>query len=265
MERVKESDDDLIDRIRNTCDQQAFRELVERHNSKMLGRFIKACGNRHDAEDLCQQLWTRVAGNINRYEGRGKFEHYVNTIATNLLYNFREQSQRSNAATSDSGFDPDTQPGRQTTSAEQRTEIAQLVSELIPKLRVEQRTAFLLRHESEFWQNEQRLSWDDLAMLNGIDTTVAWNRFETFRRKVFTEDIGKLRDSEEACIFFVWSQSQRPGKQFSYNDDDLCELLNIKPETFRTRYRTALRNLVKMRNSHTEIVDASRNDDNERE
>lgn len=247
MDTSKESDDDLVGRIRNNSDQQAFRVLVERHNPRVLGRFIKSCGNRQDAEDLCQQLWTRVAGNIDNYQAQGKFEHYVNKISTNLLHSHRDQSKRRQERISDADFDPDTSRGKTTANNEQRAQVEQLVTELIPKLSVEQRTAFLLRHESEFWQHEQRLSWNDLGMLNGVDADTAWQRFDSFRRKIFAGDIDGLRDSEEACVFFVWSQSQRPGKQFRYGDEDFCELLNIKPETFRTRYRTALRNLVLLR------------------
>ncbi len=251
----KELDDDLVEQVRRGGDQHAFQRLVERHNSKILGRFIKSCGNRADAEDLCQQLWTRVARNIDRYQAEGRFEHYINTIATNLLHNHRDQSQRSAAAVSGQEFDPDSRPARAVADTERRNQVEQLVSEFIPRLRVEQRTAFLLRHESEFWQDEQRLSWDDLAMLNGIDVATAWDRFDRFRRSVFADDDNRLRDSEEACVFFVWSQSQRPGKQFSYNDDDFCEMLGVKPETFRTRYRTALRSLVRMREGQSTDVD----------
>lgn len=247
MDRSKESDDDLVGRVKSNGDQQAFRILVERHHSRVLGRFIKSCGNRQDAEDLCQQLWTRVASNLDSYQAQGKFENYVSKISTNLLHNHREQSQRRQQSISDSEFNPDTSRGKATASNEQRAQVEQLVTELIPKLSVEQRTAFLLRHESEFWQQEQRLSWHDLGTLTGVDADTAWQRFDSFRRKIFAGDIDGMRDSEEACVFFIWSQSQRPGKQFRYGDEDFSELLNIKPETFRTRYRTALRNLVLLR------------------
>lgn len=243
----QETDDQLIDRVCEQNDQVAFQTLVERHNPNIMGRFMKATGHRQDAEDLCQQLWTRVATNLNRYERQGKFDHYIARIATNLLHSHRNRWVQAQAKVSGGAIDPDTTADQKNTDPDDRADVESLINELIPQLVVEQRTAFLLRHESEFWQDEQRLSWQDLGTLNGVDLDTVWQRFDTFRRSVLNGNASKLKDSEEACVFTVWSQAQRPSKDYRYSDKDFAEILDISPETFRTRYRTALKTLVNMR------------------
>ncbi len=68
-------------------DAVAFRELVERHQNRVVGTVAKMLGNDRDAEDVAQQVFVRVWKSAGRYEPRAKFTTWLMTITRNLVFN----------------------------------------------------------------------------------------------------------------------------------------------------------------------------------
>lgn len=247
-------DSELICRYRDHADNNAFEALVRRHYASVLARFIKRTGSRDDAEDLSQLLWIRVVENIDSYDDSGRFPQYLSTIATNLLKDhWRKRGVRGAVDVDwpddeDRGADQDIRFAASKDSVDDtlvtQEAIDHMVSVLIPGLPCEQRTIYLLRHESEHWEEKQRLEWTHLAQLNGVDVDTAWKRFESARHKLLTNSPDAVRDSEEGCVFMVWTQAQRPSKHYKYTDQDLSALLGVDVNTLKTRYRTAKRQLA---------------------
>lgn len=74
-------------RLVKAGDTVAFRELVERHQHRVVGTVAKMLGNDRDAEDLAQQVFVRVWKSAGRYEPRAKFTTWLMTITRNLVFN----------------------------------------------------------------------------------------------------------------------------------------------------------------------------------
>ncbi len=251
------SDGELIERYLHGGSEQAFRVLVERHYSATYSRFARQCGNPDDAADLTQQLWIRVLKNLHGYRDDDRFPAFLNRIATNLLTDywrhkgvtgrvFKKRPGRDDTDPVELAVAPTSDPESDHELARQ---IRHLVKKLIPALPWEQRLVFLLRHESEYWEEKRRLEWSHLAELNGIDRETAWSRFEQARNLLVEQLHGETGspppkpDDEALLVFLVWTQAQRLSKQQEFTWDYFARLLNVSANTLKTRYRAAVRKL----------------------
>jgi len=256
------TDDELVIRFLKEKDDNIFRVLVERHHDRLFSRFISELKNRADATDIEQQLWLKVFRSLNSYHGEGKFAEYLSRIAGNLLKDFwRSNGRRADVFVENQYFCDDetsddlfasfsesatdcVKGGDQESELINNEQIQYLVSVLIPSLAVEQRMAWLLRHESEYWESDQRLEWHHLAALNGLGEDEAWSLFETARNKLMST-LGKSKTQseplleEEALMFTVWTQAQRLSKKEQYTWEYFAQLLDVPANTMKTRYRTA--------------------------
>ncbi len=252
------TDGELISRYTKDRDQSAFETLLRRHHDKVFWRFLKRCGNRADAEDLTQQLWIRVVDNLDNYSDQDKFGPFLATIGTNLLNDYWRRKGVRSAAFVDWNDDEDDAPRPEIASREGSAEdqvirgeaINHLVSDLIPALPAEQRMIYLLRHESEHWEESSRLEWSHLAELNGVSVDEAWSKFESARQSLMgmshceQNDEPTAPDSDELLMFLVWTQAQRPNKDKKYTESYFADLLGVPVNTLKTRYRAASKSLA---------------------
>ena len=80
----------LVGRARQG-DPRAFDVIVDRFGPRLHGYLYRLTGSREDADDLLQDLFTRVVRMIGRYEHDGRFDGWLFRIATNLV---RDQIRR---------------------------------------------------------------------------------------------------------------------------------------------------------------------------
>jgi len=243
----------------------ALRVLIERHNQKMFDRYMAKVHDKTVASDLVQELWTKVAANLPRYKDEGKFEHYLSKLHSNVRIDYYRKSGRDRAvfvdkqsarATSDFA-DSDEEyyaenyadPGQNAEEQVSKDALAHYLSEsLIPALPVEQRAAWLLRHESEYWEPGRRFEWRHLANLNNLTEEETAAIFESARHKLMTNRTTQSRavlEEIELLVFMVWTQAQRLDKSQKFTWDDFAELLGQPVSTMKTRYRTAQQSLQK--------------------
>ena len=248
------TDADLIKRYVDSSDQQAMRVLVERHYDTLFRRFRRELKNEADAEDCAQRVWVQVARNLHSYEDEGKFPHYLSMISSNMIKeHWRNKNTRERvvvAQDEDKDYEniesmgDDRNPERALVNEEV---INHLVRELIPALPTEQRAAWLLRHESEYWEPGKRLEWAHLAELNGLDVPTAWKIFESAREKLMValskDNAGKI-DADEMLVFLVWTQAQRAEKGENFSWDYFSHLIGVPVNTMKTRYRAAQKRLA---------------------
>ncbi len=76
---------DLVGRIQ-AGDQTAFRNLVERHQSKVFSVIHGILRNREDTEDVAQQVFTKVYFGIRNFDGRCLLTTWICKIAINESY-----------------------------------------------------------------------------------------------------------------------------------------------------------------------------------
>jgi RNA polymerase sigma-70 factor (ECF subfamily) len=68
-------------------DTQAFEELVERYQRRLLNFVYRTIGDRERAEDLVQEVFIRVHRHLARFDQTKKFSTWIYTIASNLAKN----------------------------------------------------------------------------------------------------------------------------------------------------------------------------------
>ena len=66
---------------------EAFQELVERYQKRLLNFVYRTIGGRERAEDLVQEVFIRVHRHLHRFDQTKKFSTWIYTIASNLAKN----------------------------------------------------------------------------------------------------------------------------------------------------------------------------------
>ncbi|HYF74222.1 MAG TPA: sigma-70 family RNA polymerase sigma factor, partial [Nocardioides sp.] len=71
----------------------SWEEIVERHSDRVFRLAYRLTGNRHDAEDLTQEVFVRVFRSLSTYTP-GTFEGWLHRITTNLFLDQARRKQR---------------------------------------------------------------------------------------------------------------------------------------------------------------------------
>ncbi|MDR6553690.1 sigma-70 family RNA polymerase sigma factor [Paenibacillus qinlingensis] len=82
----------LVDRIVKG-DEAAFRELVIRYRPYILQTIFAIVRHQKDAEDLSQEVWTRIYFSLPQYEKKG-LKTWMTRIAVNRAIDFKRASSR---------------------------------------------------------------------------------------------------------------------------------------------------------------------------
>lgn len=252
------SDGELIKAFVDERNERAFDTLLRRHYQRLYKRFLGKVKNDATAHDLCQTLWMRVLGHLTDYRDDQKFEHYLNTIASNLIKD-HWRGDRSGAETS--LYNDDDEELGEAAALDQvmhseideerrfinREAIDALIHEVIPGLPCDQRLVYLLRHEAELWDDTQPFEWQHLADLNGMSVEEVSALFTTARDKLVQSVNGKVSheplDCLENLVFLMWTQCSRVDKKIKLTEQYFADLLNMPVNTFKTRYRASVKAL----------------------
>ena len=250
------TDAELISLFVNEKNEHAFDTLLRRYYNQCYQRFYRHLRDEHLSHDLCQKLWMRLLNNLPQYQDNNKFEHYLNKIISNLLKDeWRQRAGKQEFSIHDESaefmLEQETSPQNKQGSLDKDLNLKQAVDELInnliPLLPCEQRLVFLLRHESEYWDDKQPLQWQHVAELNKLEIDQAYRLFETCRDKLMVNTTHKKQVDELSCeeklIFLLWTQSQRLDKTKKYTEQYFANLLNMSVNTFKTKYRAGIKSL----------------------
>jgi RNA polymerase sigma-70 factor (ECF subfamily) len=90
---LRDPDIRLMLRVRED-DQEAFAELVQRYQHRIVGVMHHLLGNMEEAEDLAQEVFLRVYRNRKKYTPMAKFSTWLFTIANNLALNVLRSRHR---------------------------------------------------------------------------------------------------------------------------------------------------------------------------
>jgi RNA polymerase sigma-70 factor (ECF subfamily) len=159
----KLDDDALMLRYGADGDMAAFEELYGRHKGALYRYLLRQCTDPDAAQDLYQEVWSRVIRARESYRPSGKFAAWLFRMARNCLADRARQANRRPGDTWWEGLD-DHQLAGDTRGPEQ----AQALDESAARLRValeelppEQRDAFLLHQESG-------LSLEEIGRVAGV-------------------------------------------------------------------------------------------------
>src|SRR6201995_3031682 len=88
-------------------DGGAWAELVRSHHRRVYGMCYRFTGSAHDAEDLTQEVFLKLYGNLRSFDTtRGSLQVWITTMTRNLLVdNFRRTKNQRATGSLDDGWD----------------------------------------------------------------------------------------------------------------------------------------------------------------
>lgn len=151
-------------------DEEAFRTLVERHQSRVYAIIFRLVPDAAQAEDLTQEVFLRVFRTAKRYEPMAKFSTWLYRIACNVGLNAIRSARRGRttelaSANEEEGWrrelpDPRTPPPHARLDAQ---ELQSRLADAINALPENQRIALVL-------SKYEHLSYDRIARTLGCST-----------------------------------------------------------------------------------------------
>ena len=99
---MPEAESAPVDDIDSICmraiaegDREAFANLVERWQNRLINFFYRSTSNQADAEDLAQETFVELYRVAARYQARGTFNAFIFTLARRrLIDSYRKKSRR---------------------------------------------------------------------------------------------------------------------------------------------------------------------------
>ncbi|HKO12273.1 MAG TPA: RNA polymerase sigma factor [Acidobacteriaceae bacterium] len=138
-------------------DSFAWTELVKSHHRRVYGLCYRFTGSATDAEDLTQEVFLKIYGNLSAFDlARGSFQTWITTMTRNLLVDhFRRSRAQRSTDSMDTGWDGDgdemplvqrlADSGPSQHDRAVQKEIEKMVQEALTKISPELREAVILR------------------------------------------------------------------------------------------------------------------------
>ncbi len=160
-------------------DEVAFRELVERHQNRVVGTVAKMLGDATEAEDIAQQVFLRVWKHARRWRPEARFTTYLFTITRNLVYNeSRRRSRRREVSAEEKeeerGYEPEASASERPDEEALKSEMCEEIDAVIQSLPEAQRTAVIL-------YSYESMPYDEIARV--LDTSVSSVKSLLFRAR----------------------------------------------------------------------------------
>ena len=136
----------LVERARSG-DEQAFRELVERYESRVAATVIGMLGPGDEAEDVGQETFIRLYRSLDRFRGDASLGTYLTRIAINLSLTALKRRKRLRAryVSRDDERRAVMEPASDPRPRIEREEIGRRVREAIEELSPDHRAVVVLR------------------------------------------------------------------------------------------------------------------------
>ena len=134
-------------------DQEAFREIVERYQAKVFSIIRGVVRNRNDAEDIAQQVFTKIYFSLPKFDFRSALVTWIYKITVNECYDYlRKQKARPLTFEADLNetdlrrIDNMEDRGRnRAKDLDRRAELREYVTKLLDKLSAEERYLLFMK------------------------------------------------------------------------------------------------------------------------
>jgi RNA polymerase sigma-70 factor (ECF subfamily) len=154
-------------------DMPAFETLYRKFRGPLYRYLMRHTRNEEAANDLFQEVWSKLIASRERYEPRAKFSTFLYRIAHNCFIDYYRRSSTRFEKVRAEDHDSESQlPGPQSDLPDERLQYAQTLEryrQALASLPAEQRDAFLLYEESG-------LSLDEIAAITGVGMETAKSR-----------------------------------------------------------------------------------------
>jgi RNA polymerase sigma-70 factor (ECF subfamily) len=154
-------------------EMRAFENLYSRHRGALYRYLMRQARDTEIANDLFQEVWSRVIANRTRYEPRAKFRTFLFTLAHNCFIDHcRRMKSRPQGLGIEDADAADLLPADEDARPEavlQRNESTERFRAALATLPQEQLDVYLLHEESE-------LSLEEIARVTGVGAETAKSR-----------------------------------------------------------------------------------------
>jgi RNA polymerase sigma-70 factor (ECF subfamily) len=191
----KTSEESALVRRVQARDEMAFREIVERYQAKVFSIIYGILRNHNDAEDIAQQVFSKIYFSIRNFDFRSSLLTWIYKITVNECYDYlRKKRVRKLVYESDfseedatrmEASDPAIDPG---TPVDRKLVQRDLVNKLLDKVSAEDRNLILLKEVEGH-------SVEELAAMTGLnENTIKVKLFRT-RQKLLkaAQRLGRVR------------------------------------------------------------------------
>ena len=176
----KTSDEAALVRRVQARDEMAFREVVERYQSKVFSIIFGILRNRNDAEDIAQQVFAKVYFSIKNFDFRSSLLTWIYKITVNECYDYlrkkrvRKLVYESDFSQEDSQRMEASEPAIDgSVPADTRLAQRDLILKLLSKVSEEERSLILLKEVEGH-------SVEELAGMTGLnENTIKVKLFRT--------------------------------------------------------------------------------------
>lgn len=183
----------LIERAQ-ARDEAAFRELVEKYQSKVFSIIYGILRNQNDAEDIAQQVFTKIYFSIGNFDARSSLLTWIYKITTNECYDYlRKKRVRKLVYESDVSEDDTRMMENSEANADRAQAIddqlsqRQLVMKLLEKVSPEERNLILMKEV-------EGLSVQELADMTGMNENTIKVKLFRARQKLLKASQRILRN-----------------------------------------------------------------------
>jgi len=173
MKRYSISDSRLLSQYRNG-DEEAFKKLVERHQSKIFTTIYLIVKDRYVSEDLLQETFIKAIHTLRsgRYNEEGKFLPWIMRIAHNLAIDYFRKEKRYPTIVMEDGnnvFNSLDFAEGSVESQRIKNETHAKLRSLIQELPEAQKEVLIMRHYME-------MSFQEIADATGVSINTALGR-----------------------------------------------------------------------------------------
>ena len=182
---MEHSDRELI-RACQRGDREAFREVVERYQRKIVGVAIGMVHNQEDALEIAQEAFIKAYENIGRFKGESSLYTWLYRIVVNLAIDFRRRERRHPTVALEDRVGPSGDGYEETLKDERLTEpfqtaqahqIGTRVQEAINELTPDHKAVILLREV-------EGLSYDEISRVMQCSKGTVMSRLHYARKKL---------------------------------------------------------------------------------
>jgi RNA polymerase sigma-70 factor (ECF subfamily) len=137
-------DEELLQRVAERRDEEAFRLLYARHSAPVYGLLCRLAGRNGDASDLLQETWLRAVRHLSLFRGQSAFRTWLTGIALNCYREWRRRHARDAAL-----IEAETRP-LLSRAADDVAAVAQVLAALAPEHR-----EVIVLHDVEGFTHEE--------------------------------------------------------------------------------------------------------------
>ncbi len=197
----KNSDEAVLVRRAQAQDEMAFREIVERYQSKVFSIIYGILRNHNDAEDIAQQVFAKIYFSIKNFDFRSSLLTWIYKITVNECYDYlRKKRVRKLVYESDFSEEDAQRMENSEPASDHRPNIDEslekrdLAMKLLSKLSEEDRALILLKEVEGH-------SVEELAGMTGMnENTIKVKLFRT-RQKLLKAAQRLTRNSGPVTIY----------------------------------------------------------------